>query len=67
MTGLLLVVFTESVPAEESIIGLAAVKERLPPSVVNPPLTVKLLVPVTVVAPFRETLPVPVENVPLPL
>ena len=40
---------------------------RVPPSVVAPELTLKVLEPVTAVLPLSETLPVPVENVPLPL
>ena len=55
---------TAPVPVENVF---APVWLMLPPKVLEPPATLKALVPVMVVAPFRLTLPVPVENVPAPL
>ena len=54
---------------------LVPVTARVPPNVVAPVPTVRVPVPVTlrflplatVVSPFRDTLPVPVENVPVPV
>ena len=45
---------------------VAPVTPRVPPRVVAPEPTVKVLVPVTEVLPFRETPPVPVEKEPDP-
>ena len=46
---------------------VAPATPRIPPSVVEPVPTLKVFEPVTEVAPFKETLPVPVENVPVPV
>jgi hypothetical protein len=53
------------VPSPVKVLELVTAK--VPPSDVEPLPTLKLFVPVTLVAPFRLTLPVPVEKVPLPV
>ena len=58
----------EEVPVTDKVDErvVAPVTPKVPPSEVAPELTVKGLVPVTEVGPFKETAPVPVEKVPPP-
>ena len=62
---LLLKVATPVTPRVEFKV-VAPVTPNVPPRLVLPELTVKFLEPVIVVSPFKETLPVPVLNVPVP-
>ena len=60
-------------PVEARILNLSVltlkspVRFRVPPKLASPVPTVKVLAPVTEVAPFRDTFPVPVPKVPDPV
>ena len=69
VTGLFPIVLKDKVPEPVvSMTGLSAERTMLVPPIVKVPVpTVKGLDPVTVVAPFKETVPVPVEKVLFPV